>query len=254
MSRAVAPAAVRLGDFFFRWRSYLPLFLLPVAVYGVARFQYRFGTHATDLEWEAACLLVALAGLALRVWTAGVVPPGTSGRNTRSQKASVLNTTGPYSVVRHPLYLANTVIAVALAAFVHSEVVLPVIGLLIAGYYACMARREDLYLRQKFGPAFEAWSAGVPAFWPALDRYRPADRRWSWRAAVRREFYGLALLLTAPLGLDIIEDYYEVHRLVLDPYWTVTAAFGATIFLLVRYLKKHTRLLAAVQGGGGPGL
>ena len=54
--------------------------------------------------------LLTLSGLALRAYTVCTTPKGTSGRNTARQVADHLNTKGIYSVVRHPLYLANYLI------------------------------------------------------------------------------------------------------------------------------------------------
>ncbi len=55
-------------------------------------------------------MVISFFGLALRVIVVGHAPYGTSGRNTREQVADTLNTTGMYSIVRHPLYLANYLI------------------------------------------------------------------------------------------------------------------------------------------------
>ena len=46
-------------------------------------------------------------GLGIRVFTVGFTPKNTSGRNTAEQIADVLNTSGIYSMVRHPLYVGN---------------------------------------------------------------------------------------------------------------------------------------------------
>lgn len=238
--------ATRAGDFCFRWRSYLPLSLAPLVLVAIARFQYPFGTHAADLAWEAGCVALALAGLALRVWTVGVAAPGTSGRNTRAQKAATLNTTGPYSMVRHPLYLANGVIVVGLALFTHAWVAPAVVAALAIGYYGLIAEREEQYLRERFGQAFEAWAARVPAVVPAPSGYEPAARAFDWRVAVRREFYGLTVILVTPCLLDVVEDLHESGAFTLDPVWTVAAGLGAAAFLAIRFLKKHTRVLDPV--------
>lgn len=240
---APVPALLRVGDFLFRWRSYLPLLLMPLVVVGVARARYLFSSHAADVAWEVACLALALAGLALRVWTVGVAAPGTSGRNTRHQKANSLNTTGPYSIVRHPLYLANGMIAVGLFLFMHGSIGPPLVTILALGYYACIARREEQFLRERFGPAFREWAARVPAVVPAPRRYVRAAYPFRWKVAVRREFYAAALILVAPLFLDMAEDVQDTGQLVLDPIWVGTAALGVALFVVLRYLKKHTAVL-----------
>jgi protein-S-isoprenylcysteine O-methyltransferase Ste14 len=247
---------IRWGDFFFRWRSYLPMALLPVGVLAIARFQYPFGSHAADLAWEVASMLLALGGLALRVWTVGVAAPGTSGRNTREQKAAVLNTTGPYSLIRHPLYLANVTIATALSLFPHAWLAPLVVVPLIIGYYACIARREEAYLREKFGSEFDDWAARVPGFWPTFRAYQAAARPLQWKVAARREFYGLTLVLTAPFGLEVIEGLFETGTVHLDPVWGMSAVVGLVVFGVLRRLKKQTSLLAtprAPAAGGDSG-
>ena len=242
---------VRLGDFLFRWRSYLPLLLLPLVVDAVARSRYPFGGHAADLAWEIGCVLISLGGFALRVYTVGVAAPGTSGRNTREQKAASLNTTGPYSVVRHPLYVANFIIVVGLALFTHAWILPPAVAVLTLAYYACIVQREEAFLRERFGAAFERWSARVPAVVPKFSGYVPADRAWEWRVAVRREFYALTLILTAPFFLDILENLNAPGTFDLDVVWTVVGLIGVTLFVVVRFLKKRTTLLAVPRTAVG---
>ncbi len=236
--------ALRSGDFLFRWRSYLPLVLLPLVAVAVGRSQYPFRTHIADLAWESGCVVVALAGLSLRVWTVGTAAPGTSGRNTRRQKASSLNTTGPYSLVRHPLYIGNGVIVLGLALFPHAWAAPALVAGLTLGYYALIARREEAYLRERFGAQFEAWAARVPALWPRRWRYVPPDRPFDWRRVVRQEFHALALILVAPCLLDILEDFHDTGAFDLDLVWTAVGVLGAVLFVVLRWVKRHTTLLA----------
>jgi protein-S-isoprenylcysteine O-methyltransferase Ste14 len=233
-------AVLTLGAFFFRWRSYLPLLVLPMIWFAIVGSQHPFASHVDDLIWEAISVTVALLGQAIRVWTVGLAAPGTSGRNTRQQKAAVLNTTGPYSVVRHPLYVGNMLIALGLAMFPHTWIAPPLMALAAAGYYACIAAGEDEYLRERFGARFTAWAAGVPAFVPNPLLYVRAERAFDPRAVLRREFYGVALILIAPFLLDLLEDFLEEGRLTLDPVWTPTAVLGAAVFVVLRTLKKRS--------------
>jgi protein-S-isoprenylcysteine O-methyltransferase Ste14 len=229
----------RIGGVLFRWRSYLPLALIPFVVWAISASEIPIETRAMDWSWEVACVLLALGGVGLRGWIVATAAPGTSGRNTRHQKARSLNTTGPYSLVRHPLYVANIVIVVALALFTHTWLAPPVVAVVAIGYYACIARHEDAYLRGRFGEEFVGWAARVSAWVPRFSAYRRPSRRFDWTVVVRREFYALAVVLVAPFGLDAIEESYDVGRLVLDPLWTAVAGLGAVLFVVFRWLKKR---------------
>ena len=238
-------AVVRLGGLLFQWRSSLPLLLVPVFALAIARFHFLFRSHVADQAWEVACVLLSLTGWALRVYTVGVAAPGTSGRNTRRHKAASLNTTGPYSVVRHPLYVANGVIVLGFALFPHSWIAPPVVALLTVAYYACIVHGEEAYLRARFGGAFEAWAARVPAAIPAFSAHVAAARPFAWKVAARREFYALTLILVLPIVLDTAEDFAETGTIVLDPLWTPVAIIGITLFAIFRFLKKRTSVFVA---------
>ena len=57
-------------------------------------------------------------GFLFRAWAIGTTPAGTSGRNTKEQVAEVLNSTGIYSIVRHPLYVGNYFMWIGIVAYV----------------------------------------------------------------------------------------------------------------------------------------
>src|SRR5574341_1438089 len=99
------------GNFLFRWRNYTPLLLLPLffmAAPESAKMERVFGEANSD-SWTYLCMGVSLLGLLIRAATVCHAAPGTSGRNRHGQLAESLNTTGMYSIVRHPLYLGNFV-------------------------------------------------------------------------------------------------------------------------------------------------
>lgn len=228
------------GDILFRWRSWLPLLLLPLFV---ASFSggHPTGSPSFEFWWEVACFAVSMVGLVLRVITVGTAPRGTSGRNTREQKAAVLNTTGPYSVVRHPLYLANYLIALGLSLFTRTWFLPIIVSLATVLYYERIAAREEAFLESRFGEAFREWAARVPAAIPRLSLWRPAALPFSWRRALGREFYAISEVAVAFFVLDVLEDWTVHRQLELDPVWTTVAVAGGVFFAVMRARKKRRR-------------
>ena len=186
----------RQGQTLFRWRSFLPLALVPAALVALADstpIDYWFGETAEDV-WIGFSMLVAYLGLAVRVMTVGFVPGRTSGRNTSEQRADSLNTTGMYSVVRNPLYLGNflTLLGFAMMTMVWWFVVLVVLS--FALYYERIILTEEDILRGKFGAVYEAWASKTPVFFPRLALWRRPEWKFSLRAVLRREHVGLYLI------------------------------------------------------------
>jgi len=107
------------GDHLFRFRSYIPVLFLALLLVGMREFSYIGGDHTLDLMWEAICFSVSMFGLGIRAHIVGHTPARTSGRNTQHQVAEALNTTGLYSLVRHPLYVANFFMWLGVSMFLH---------------------------------------------------------------------------------------------------------------------------------------
>ena len=70
----------RSGSWLFRWRSFLPVVIVPAALY-VAYIDNN-NPAFNDPRWLALCLGVGFLGQIIRAFTIAYVPKGTSGRNT----------------------------------------------------------------------------------------------------------------------------------------------------------------------------
>ena len=101
------------GNWLFRRRGHLPLLLFPVLLIAAG----NPGRTTLGVGWEPLCVALALGGLAWRAVTVGYVPKDTSQRNSARPQAEALNTTGLYSVVRHPLYFGNYLMWFGVALF-----------------------------------------------------------------------------------------------------------------------------------------
>lgn len=232
-----------LGTQLFKRRGTLPtLILLPVVLGALVDFRYPHGSHTADLLWEMGCFLVALVGLGIRVVVSGTVPEGTSGRNTK-QRADELNTTGVYSIVRHPLYLGNFIMGLGVALQPRVWYLPVIVGLVTWLYYERVIVAEEAFLERTFGERFRTWANAVPIAIPRWRAYIPSQLPFSFPAAVRREFYGVCMLVVIFFLLDILEDLVQEGRLEFDPFWTSLVVVAIVGFFVLRALKHRTDLL-----------
>ena len=232
-----------IGSSFFRWRGYLFLFLLPIILLSFIGFSYRMGSPTFEFLWEFGCFLISLLGLSVRVLTVGTVPRRTSGRGTKKPIADILNTTGMYSIARHPLYVGNYLIALGVSLFPRTWALPIIVSLAFILHYERVIFGEEEYLESKFGDEFRAWAARVPIIIPRFRNYQPPKLSFSWKAALRREFYGLSGIITTFFSLDIIGDSIVYRRITFDPLWGPLFMVGFVFFLIMRILKKKTDLL-----------
>jgi protein-S-isoprenylcysteine O-methyltransferase Ste14 len=233
----------RSGGVLFRQRGLLPLLLLPLFLIGLVDARLPATLPAGARAWQMLSLVIALAGLAVRVAAVGTAPPGTSERSTTSPRASTLRTTGLYSVARHPLYVGNSLTAVGLACFTTTWYVPAIVAVLAMLYHERIAAREEVFLEEKFGAEFERWADRVPAFLPRLSGYVRSETPFLWRRVVGREFHALFVIGATLFALDLVRSALATGRLVFDPAWTGFFLLTAAIFIVCSGLKKHTGVL-----------
>ena len=243
-------AMMRQGNWLFRRRSYLPLLLLPAAFPALLESGYVEHVVGHDLKdhWEVICVAIAFVGLCVRAMTIGAAAPGTSGRNTSGQKADSLNTTGIYSIVRNPLYLGNYVMLIGLVLMIGSWWFVFLVSALFVIYYERIIYAEEAYLEAKFGDEYRAWASRTPVFVPNPRRWVPSDRPFLWRKVLRHEYTGLYVIVVFSTLIDMLCDLIGDHESVAywwshDQAWIAYFVMGTLVYLTLRAMKKHSRLL-----------
>jgi len=234
----------RSGNWLFRRRSYLPLLLFLIVVPCMRGFTYPGGREELDQLWELFCLAVSLAGLIIRSYAVGTTPSGTSGRNTHGQVASQLNSTGLYSVVRHPLYLGNYFMWLGVALFPRIWWLAVIVSLLFWLYYERIMFAEEEFLRRQFGAPFEEWAARTPAFIPNFRYWQPPALSFSWKTVLRREYSGFYGVIASFTFLEFVSDFVESGHIEFDPMWCIIFGVSSLIYLTLLMLKRRTRLLS----------
>ena len=229
------------GDALFRRRSYMPLVLVPLFV--LSLFD---GRATTPFAWEVWCFVVALSGLCMRGFVVGTAPQGASTRGTRRPTADSLSTLGAYSIVRHPLYVANTVVALGCALLSGTWYLPAIVVLLSFVYHERIAAREEAFLQSTFGESFRVWAGEVPAMIPAFSRYRPSNVPFQTQKVIVQESHGLFAIGTAFLILDTLEDSIRVGTFQVDRAWLAIFVATSIPFLMVVIVKKSRRRTAQI--------
>jgi protein-S-isoprenylcysteine O-methyltransferase Ste14 len=234
---------VKNGNWLFRYRSYLPLFMVALLLISMRNYTFVSVNHTLDVYWELFCFAVAMFGLGIRAHVIGHTPKGTSGRNTSGQIADTLNTTGFYSIMRHPLYVGNFFMWMGVALFVHQWAMSVVMIMVYFLYYERIIMAEEDYLRGKFGNAFEVWAKRTHCVIPSFGQWEKPALSFSFKNVLKREYSGLFAVIVLFNLMEFIGDYEVTKTIVLDPMWLIILGIGIVLYLVLRTLKKHTHYL-----------
>lgn len=230
------------GNWFFKHRSYLPVVLYPLATL-VLFIEFNNDFIIPELPWSITCLAVSILGLLIRVFVIGFTPKGTSGRNTDKQVAEVLNTKGIYSVVRHPLYLGNFLMWFGIILYVNNIWFAISCILLFWLYYERIMFAEEQFLKGKFGDQYLKWSMTAPPFFPKLKGWQNADLEFSFKNVLKREYNGLFAVGISFAYLNVLKNYLDTKSFAISDFWLYTFASTFAIFIILRSLKKYTKVL-----------
>lgn len=240
---ALRDELVRQGDYLFHRRTYAPLVLGPLLLIALRHYGEieRVVGDGFSVWWTAACAAVALIGVAIRSLVGGHVPAFTSGRSNEEKLAASLNTTGMYSVVRHPLYLGNflSALGVMLATQVWWFVVIACLAFWL--YYERIMLAEEAFLEQKFGATFLEWARNTPCFWPRRSGWRQPPLPFSAKTALRKEFSGFFLIVAAFELVDILGKGLARGAWEIDSSAAVVLVAGFLAYSILALLKRRTQ-------------
>jgi protein-S-isoprenylcysteine O-methyltransferase Ste14 len=230
------------GNWLFKRRGWLPLFF----VAGGLLMMYIGNRQAIlfDLRDEMIFLGVSLFGEVIRIITVAFAPRGTSGRNTAAgQVAEELNTSGIYSIVRHPLYVGNFFMWLGPVLFLKSAWFAIVFCLVYWLYYERIMFAEEQFLRRKFGSAYDSWSEKVRPFIPFHVKFVRPKLRFSIRNVLKREYNSFVNIFLIFAVLDFFRNYLLWKRIMLTEIWMWLLIIAFSIWLPVWIVHKSTRWL-----------
>ena len=160
-------STTQLGGWLFRHRTSLPL---PVAI---AILTLRIGETPPSAALLGTGVAITVCGELIRLW--GVHHIGAISR-TRSDRLGPLVASGPFALLRNPLYVGNIALWAGFALTARLAWLAPVILVLLGLEYHAIVRWEETLLEARLGDAYRDYAARVPRWMPLFNRKDRNDR------------------------------------------------------------------------------
>ena len=157
---------IQAGGWLFRHRTSIPL---PLALTLLLLPRQEL---AHPRVVDAAGIALVTAGELIRLWAVrhiGVIS------RTRSDRLGPLVATGPFAVMRNPLYAGNVLLWAGFALGAHAVWMAIVVFVALGLEYHAIVRWEEQLLETRMGDEYKEYVARVPRWIPT--RMRPVERR-----------------------------------------------------------------------------
>jgi len=235
------------GNFLFKHRSYLPLIIVAV---GLAVYIYTLDSNETTIEQfnnyniELIYLFVAFFGQFIRAYSVGFAAKNTSGRNTSvGQVADSLNSTGIYSIVRHPLYLGNFFMWLGIALFTANFWFIIAFLFMYWLYYERIMYAEEEFLREKYGNTYVEWAERTPAIIPSFNKWRKPEGTFSLWKVIKQEKSGILNIFLTIFLFKVIAGYILFDTFSLGQnMWTWALVVAVIYYSVVKIVQKSGKI------------
>lgn len=238
---------ISIGNFFFKYRNILFLFLyLALFIPSPALFrEEQLGPRY--YYWPIIIgLIITITGQIIRGATIGLAYIIRGGKDGQVY-AEELVTQGIFNHCRNPLYVGNILMLFGVGILSNSIFYLVVLIPLFLLIYHAIVLAEEKFLRAKFGSSFEQYCKKVNRWLPDLKGLSHTfnSMEFKWKRWILKEYTTqfiwlcgivLILLLTYPQLTDYSAPRRNILLGTLLPLLLV-------VYLLVRYLKKSGRLV-----------
>lgn len=231
------------GNWLFKRRGQIPVVLFLLAIPAVYYSDYAIIYPPKAQLTGMVAMVVSVLGAIVRAYTIGTTPKGTSGRNTEEQVAEVLNSTGIYSMVRHPLYLGNYFMWIGIVIFTLNASFVIIVSLLYWIYYERIMFAEERFLEKKFGQQYLDWSLKAPAFIPALCKFVKPDVPFSMISVLRREYSGWLATVIGFVFVHVLQQYFTYGTFKISDEWLCALIAAVAVTVVLRLLKHYTGVL-----------
>lgn len=162
-----SPDSIKIGGWLFRHRTSIPV------PFALALLLLRLGEAPFSWTLTGAGVVLTVAGEAIRLWAVHHV--GAISR-TRSDRLGPLVVSGPFALVRNPLYIGNILLWVGFSLTARLVWMAPLVLVLLALEYHAIVRWEEQLLESRLGDVYRVYASHVPRWFPESNRGARRDR------------------------------------------------------------------------------
>lgn len=238
---------VSIGNFFFRYRNVLFIFLYLTLFIPSPRIFTEDALGQNYYIWPIILgLIITVSGQLIRGLTIGLAYIVRGGQNKKVY-ADHLVTEGIFRHCRNPLYVGNILMLLGVGILSNSILFVGILMPLFLFIYQAIVLAEENFLRNKFGKDFELYCQRVNRWWinwkgigRTFQGMRFNVRRW-----ILKE-YNTQFIWLAGITLILLLYYPQITNDDNDLRNILIAVFLAAltlIYLFVRYLKKSGKMV-----------
>jgi protein-S-isoprenylcysteine O-methyltransferase Ste14 len=244
--RARMPGRLTQHDkLLLRSRRYAPMLMFPLIGLALIGFDWPFDSYEFHQIWEMYCLALSFLGLAIRAAAGGNALHDGLQAQSVARRVRPLNTSGMYSIVRHPRYVGDFFIGLGIV-LVPFVVWLPLVySAAFCLYYARVINVDEKLLRAKAGSSFDRWASNTPAYFFRIRKWRPSEYPFSFRSFLLREHKGIILIIAMHSSIEWGEHWILEQRILTEAFWILLVAFGFAIYVYAKVLERYSPSLNA---------
>lgn len=238
---------IPIGNFFFKYRNYLFIFLYLALFVPSPKIFTEEGFGETFYYWPIIIgLVITIAGQAIRGATIGLAYIVRGGKD-KQVYADTLVTEGIFNHCRNPLYVGNILMLLGVGILSNSAYYVGILIPLFLFIYQAIVLAEENFLRNKFGEQFNAYCSKVNRWWINLSNIGKTFNGMKFNAKrwILKE-YNTQFVWLAGIAAILLINY--PHLTENDTEFRNSLLTGAFIllalgYILVRYLKKSGKMV-----------
>lgn len=166
----------KIGDWVFRHRDVIPVPFVVLALIALVFYNPPYVYHHNWLRYlfYALGFISILKGEFIRIWANGHAGFVTHSRS-KTLRAKALVTTGPYAIIRNPLYAGNFLIGLGFCFLTVTWWLIVLYIIFFTIEYGLIILAEERFLRESFPEEFEKYYNTVPRIIPDIKRLKSID-------------------------------------------------------------------------------